>query len=314
MTPTPGHTTATGGLSVTMKTFYQRNLLENAEPRLVHGQFGKEYDLPKGGGKTMEWRKWTPLASVSSALTEGAPGSEGSFAYTNVTVTVAQYGAWLSGTDMVMLTTFDDLLNDVTEAQGAQAGRSLEEITRDVLVTGTTVRYADGVAGRASVAIANKIDNDELLIARRTLLTNLAEPFDGETYPAIIHPFTELDLFKDASIVAAFNAGDKGGERLFRGEIGTYLGLRFVRSTTAKVFTGAGSGGINVYATLFFGKNAYGITRLTGQNTVEHIFHGIGDGSGDPLNQYWTSGWKVSHATKILQENYMLRLEHAATA
>lgn len=313
MPPTPGHTTATGGLSVTMKTFYNRNLLENAEPRLVHTQFGKEYDIPRGGGKIMEWRKWTPLASVSAALTEGVLPSENTFAYTNVTVTVSQYGAWLSGTDLVALTTFDDLLNDVTEAQGAQAGRSIEEITRDVLVTGTTVRYAGGVAGRANVAAANRITNDEILICRRTLLNNLAEPVDGEMYAAIIHPYTEYDLFKDSSIVAAMNAGEKGGDRLFRGEIGNYLGVKFVRSTTAKIFTGAGSGGINVYITLFFGKNAYGITRIDGQNTIDHIFHDIGDGSGDALNQYWTSGWKVTHAVKILQDNFMLRLEHAVT-
>lgn len=313
MTPTPGHLTSTGGLSVTMKTFYQRNLLENAEPRLVHAQFGKEYDIPKGGGKTVEWRKWTPLGSVSAALTEGAPGAENTFAYTNVTVTVSQYGAWLSGSDLVVLTTFDDLLNDVTEAQGAQAGRSIEEITRDVLVTGTTVRYAGGVAGRANVASTNKLSSAEILIARRTLMANLAEPFDGETYPAIIHPYTELDLLSDTAIVTAMNAGNAGGERIFRGEIGQYMGVRFVRSTTAKKFAAAGSGGIDVYATLFFGKNAFGITRIDGQNTIEHIYHGIGDGSGDPLNQYWTSGWKVSHAVKILQDNFMLRLEHATT-
>lgn len=310
---TPSHTTATGGLAVLMKTFYQRNLLENAEPRLVHAQFGKEYDIPRGGGKTEEWRKWAPLASVSAALTEGSAGAESSFSYSNVTVTVAQYGAWLSGSDLVVLTAFDDLLNDVTEAQGAQAGRSLEELTRDTLNTGTTVQYAGAVAGRALVAQANRISNAEILKARRTLLVNLAEPFDGEDYAAVIHPFTEYDLLQDASIVAALNAGYHGGEAIFRGEIGRYMGVRFTRSTTSKVFTGAGSGGINVYSTLFFGKNAFGIAKIDGQNTIEHIYHGIGDGSADPLNQYWTSGWKVTFAVKILQDNFMLRLEHATS-
>lgn len=309
--PTPGHTTGTGGLSVTMKTFYQRNLLENAEPRLVHMQFGKQYTIPKGGGKTQEWRKWTPLASVSAALTEGVAPAENSFAYTNVTVTVSQYGAWLSGSDLVALTTFDDLLGDVTDAQGAQAGRSLEEITRDVLVTGTTVRYANGRVSRVTVAAGDKLNANEVVQSRVTLLVNLAEPVADEDYAAIVHPRSEANLLQDSTIATVLNAGYKGGEQLFRGEIGRYMGVRFIRSTTAKIFTAAGAGGIDVYATLFFGKNAYGIAAIDGQDDIEYIFHDIGDGSSDPLNMYWTSGWKVTHAVKILQEAFMLRLEHA---
>jgi N4-gp56 family major capsid protein len=311
--PTPTHTTGTGGLSAEMKTFYNRNLLENAEPRLVHLQFGKEYDIPEGAGKTQEWRKWAPLPSVSAALTEGAPGAENTFSYSTVTVTINQYGAWMSGSDLLVLTTFDDVLNDMTEAQGAQAGRSLDEITRDVLVAGTNVRYASTAVSRVTVAAGMKFTSGEIALARRTMLNNLAEPFDGEMYSAIIHPNTEYDMLLDSSIVAVLNAGYKGGQALLKGEIGQYLGVRFVRSTNAKVFTGAGAGGINVYATLFFGKNSFGIAKLAGQNTIEHIFHPIGDGSGDPLNMYWTSGWKTTHAVQILQQSFMLRVEHAVT-
>lgn len=311
--PTPTHTTGTGGLSAEMKTFYNRQLLENAEPRLVHIQFGKEYDIPEGAGKVQEWRKWTPLPSVSTPLTEGAPGAENTFSYTNVTVTISQYGAWMSGSDLLELTAFDDVLNDMAEAQGAQAGRSLDEITRDVLVAGTNVRYASTAVSRVTVAAGMKLTSGEIGLARRTMLVNLAEPFDNEDYSAIIHPNTEYDLFQDASIVAALNAPAQGGGAILRGEIGRYLGVRFVRSTNAKVFTGAGAGGINVYATLFFGRNAFGIAKLEGQNTIQHIFHPIGDGSGDPLNMYWTSGWKTTHAVQILQQSFMLRVEHATT-
>jgi N4-gp56 family major capsid protein len=82
----------------------------------------------------------------------------------------------------------------------------------------------------------------------------------------------------------------------------------------AKVFTAGGLGGINVYSTLFFGKNAYGTLELESMG-METIYHPKGSaGAADPLNQLWTHGWKVTHAIKILQDLFMLRLEHAATA
>lgn len=304
--------TNTGTLADEFKTFYQRTLLETAEAKLVHDQFGEEYDLADGNGKTMEFRRWTALASATTPLTEGSPGGEGTFTYTAITVSISQYGAWVKGTDLVQLTTFDPMIDNIAEAQGAQAGRSLDEITRDILVAGTNVRFADGVANRAAVAVANKLDSDELVVAKTTLLVNLAEPVDGEMYGAIVHPHTEAGILRDPTIVNAANAGNKGGDMLFKGEIGRWMGIAFTRANNAKVFTGAGAGGINVYATLVFGKNAYGIVKLNGQRDIQHIFKPTnGADKSDPLNQIWTSGWKTTHAVKILQEPYMLRIEHS---
>ena len=44
----PLQTTGTEGLSAEMKTFYDGCLLDNAEPNLVHEQFGDEYPIPQG--------------------------------------------------------------------------------------------------------------------------------------------------------------------------------------------------------------------------------------------------------------------------
>jgi N4-gp56 family major capsid protein len=309
-----GGATVTPGLSIELKTTYNRTLLENARDKLVHRQFGKTYTLPKGGGLTMEWRKPNTLPVATTPLVEGVAPTEDTFGYTSLTVTIAQYGAFVKGSDIVTQVTLDPLLDNITEEQGVQAGLTIETIDRDALSTGTTVRYAGGVAGRANVAAGNKLTSAEIVIAVRTLLVNKAAPVSGGDYAAIIHPFTWADLIQDTSIVAALNAGSTtGGNKLFDGELVRYMGVRFVESTMAKVFTGAGSGGINVYSTLFFGKNAYGVLELEGMG-METIFHPKGSaGAADPLNLLWTHGWKVTHAIKILQDLFMLRLEHATT-
>ena len=46
-------------LSAENKTFYDRALVEEAGPNLIHGQFGQKRPIPKNGGK----RIWTPKAT-----------------------------------------------------------------------------------------------------------------------------------------------------------------------------------------------------------------------------------------------------------
>jgi N4-gp56 family major capsid protein len=89
--------------------------------------------------------------------------------------------------------------------------------------------------------------------------------------------------------------------------------VRFIETSEAKVFEESGVADINVYATLVVGKDAYGTIPLEGQN-LDFIFKALGEsGTADPLDQRWTSGWKVAFAAKILNDLAMVRIEHAAT-
>lgn len=300
----------TAGLAISIKTTYDRTLLENARDELVHGQFGKEYTLPKHGGLTMEWRKADVLAVATTPLTEGVIPTENTFGYTSLTVTINQYGAFIKGTDMVSMVLLDPLLDNITEEQGVQAGLTLETVNRDALNAGTTVRYADAVANRAAIGASNKMDAHEFVIAQRTMVTNKAKPVRGKNYAMIVHPYVAADIMEDSNIVAAFRANNNGGKAEINGWFGEYMGIDIIRATTAKTFAST----VTVYSSLVFGKNAYGIVELEGMG-METIFHPIGSaGAADPLNMYWTKGWKTTHAIKILQETYLLRIESAASA
>lgn len=74
-----------------------------------------------------------------------------------------------------------------------------------------------------------------------------------------IHPDTEADLFADDDIAAAFQRAAPRGPNnpLFTGEIGDYLGVRFVVTSNAKIYASLGLSGADVYGTLFIGKNAF---------------------------------------------------------
>lgn len=307
-----GGATQTSTLGPEFKTYYNKQMLVNAREVLVHTKFGKKYPLPKGNGNTMEWRRSTPLTTVSTPLVEGVNPDALGFEITSQTVTIDQYGAFVKGTEVVVHTAYDSLLDEVSQELGAQAGQSIDEITRDVLVAGTSVRYANSRSARNQIVATDVLAANDLIAARAALIDNLARPADGNNFPAIVHPLTAADLLRDSTIRSAMNAGDHRSE-LFSGMLGSFAGISFAESGIAKVFSGAGSGGANVYATLIFGRDAYGVTELSGLG-MEMIYHAKGtSGIADPLNRFWTSGWKTSHAVKRLRESYMTRIEHGAT-
>ncbi len=74
---------------------------------------------------------------------------------------------------------------------------------------------------------------------------------------------------------------------------------------------GCGKDGAAVFATMFFGANAYGTTDIGGGG-IEHIVKQKGYGN-DPLNQRSSVGWKATKAATRLVEEYMLRVESGSS-
>ena len=82
---TPLNSTTT--MTLEMKTFYEKRLIDQAEPRLVHDQFADYYPVPQNGGKTIEFRKYDSLPKASTPLTEGVtPDGQAPVSYTHLTL------------------------------------------------------------------------------------------------------------------------------------------------------------------------------------------------------------------------------------
>ncbi|MBQ2691267.1 MAG: N4-gp56 family major capsid protein, partial [Clostridia bacterium] len=78
----------TEGLSAEMRTFYSDYLIDNAVPKLVHDQFGQKHPIPKNGGRTIQFRKYSPLAKAMTPLTEGVTPDGQKLNVTTVEATV----------------------------------------------------------------------------------------------------------------------------------------------------------------------------------------------------------------------------------
>ena len=302
--------TTSSGLTDEMKTYYSDYLIDNAMPKLVHDQFGQKHPIPKNGGKTIEFRKYSPLPKLTTPISEGVTPDGQSLNMSTIEATVAQYGGYITLSDVLLLTAIDNNLVQATKLLGAQAGSTLDTITREVLNGGTNAIFSGGKEAREDLDATSVLTVDDIKKAVRLLKNQNAEQISG-AWVGIIHPDIAYDLTNDPAWKDVKTYSDPSD--IYEGEIGKIYGVRFVETTEAKIWAGAGAGGRAVYSTLILGDNAYGVTEISGGG-LQHIVKQLGSaGTGDPLDQRATAGWKATKVAERLVENYMVRIESGST-
>lgn len=233
--------TTDGGLSDEMKVFYSDYLIDMAEPNLVHDQFAQKQNIPTNGGKTIEFRKYSPLPKMMTPLQEGVTPDGQKLTVSTVTATVEQYGGYIAITDILQMTAIDNNMLQATKLLGGQAGRTLDTVTREVLVGGTNVLYSGGKAARHLLVGGEDSGNDVLKVidvkkAVRYLKAMNAEKINGD-FAAIINQDCAFDLTEDNDWKYPHQYVDT--ENIYANEIGRIAGCRFVESSEAKIFHAA---------------------------------------------------------------------------
>ena len=298
-------TTLLSGLSAENKTFYDMTLLDEAQAALVHDQFAQKRPIPMNGGKTIEFRKFASLPKATTPLTEGVTPDGKSLNVTAVTATVAQYGDYITQSDVLELTSIDNTIVEATKILGRQAGLTLDTVTRNVLQSGTNVTYCPKSDG-SEVTSRSGLDNTCQLTVK--VVQQVVAKLKGQNAPtingkyvAIIHPYVAYSLMRDPEWIDAHKYAQP--DNLFTGEIGEIAGVRFVETTEAKVYEGG------VFGTLIMGANAYGVTEITGGGLQTIIKQKGSAGTADPLDQRSSIGWKAIKTAELLIPNYLVRVE-----
>jgi len=217
---------------------------------------------------------------------------------------------------------------------GEQAGYTIDAVDRDVVTAGTNVIYSNGSARNAVVSI---IDENDLDRAIRTLANVGAQKLLGGSqataegiyptmaaYPAVTLPDVMFDLqnlnnFKWASEY-------KGA---VEGEVARYKQIAFFEAPDVsslgaggkKFASGGGSstavkntaGTVDVYTIMLFGKHGFTKVPLDAAS-LKMIRKSLGSaGTADPLDQVQTMGWKETSARLITNQNWLVRIECAAS-
>ena len=226
------NTTKTTGMSAEMKTYYEKRLIDQAEPALVHDQFGDKYPIPANGGKTIEFRKYDSLPKATTPLTEGVTPDGKALNVTTITAEVKQYGDWVPITDTLQLTAIDNNIVQATKIIASQAGRTMDSVVRDILAGGTNVIYAPKVAdgvetevkSRAGLDGTSQLTSKLIMKAATQLKAMNADPI-GESYVAIIHPYVSYDLRNDPAWIDVHKYAQP--DEIYNGEIGKLHGVPF---------------------------------------------------------------------------------------
>ena len=307
-----------------VNSFYNRDLLFRAQPYLVHNKFGMVKDIPQGNSDVIKFRRYGNLTAATTPLVEGVTPVGSQLSKTDISATVQQYGDFLMLSDKLTMETEDPVRMEANEILGDQAGDTLDQLCRDV-ITATTNRIYAGTSNTqtSDVAAGDVITSGNVDTAEETLkaanaryITSFVDPSTGYNTVALPPCFVGIAHTYSVKTIRAFTGFTKvelyaNPASRMENEFGKYGNTRFIETTNGKVYTGSGTGGIDVYVTLILAKFAYATTRIAG-HALENIVKPLGSaGTADPLNQRETSGWKATFVAKILNDNFLVAIEHA---
>jgi len=283
-------------------TYYHKGLLEAAKNNLKLWGLGKKKIHPRGNGVDSYMLKFGHVASSTSELTEGVVPSSATIATNKYTVTVKQYGKYLSLSDKLIMTAIDPVLEDVSDELGYTAAKSTDEIIRDHLLANATsnIQYASTAVSDATVTSAMTFIAQDAIKAVRELDAQDAPSIDGE-YIWVVPSRVASDIMADTS-AGGFQELNKYvaglADKPLNGEIGKVYQARIVKSNAMTYVANAGS--VNVYRTLMFAKDAFACTSFD-KDHVDLIVKQLGaGGTSDPLNQIATVGYKLQFGVKYV--------------
>ena len=344
--------TGYGDISPAVAAYSQVQMLKRGMPYLHAEKFGQTYVLPTNSTNTAKWRRYFLTGATGSAgtgdptasfftpvsttpLTEGVTPAGRKLANQDYTVTLAQYGDYVTITDVIQDTHTDNVLSQATDILGESAAITLETLRFNVLKAGTNVFRAGNVAGRVNIITAPALADFRRVTTglnrqnAKKISQVIASTPDYNTksveaaYFAIAHPDLESDLRAIAGFKVVADYGPHTSP--MEGEIGSLEQIRFLTSTIYAPYLDAGAAvstsglraattNVDVYPILIFGRDAFGTVPLKGKSAMTPMVVNPKPASGDPLAQRGTVGYKFWTGTVILQQAFMAVLEVGATA
>ena len=296
------------------KTYYDKRLIKKASPNLVYGQFAVKRPLPKGSGKTVEFRGFHELDTTvtSKKLTEGQTPAGTKLKVYTIIATIEQYGDFIPLSDVVMTTAIDPMLTQAIDALAAQAQVVLDKLIRNAVVADeeTHEAYAGGADAESELSVAAHI----ITVADIRRIVNIlkrcnAPRIDG-AYPLVLHPDVSTDLQADEEYKQLYRYLKP--DRLANGYVGDVAGARIYESTNALI-TKSSDGTTAIYHCTLIGEGSYGTVDLAGGGLRSIVKQLGSSGSSDPLDQRGSAGWKAATVTKVLIPKYIVNFSCCAT-
>ena len=269
--------------------FLAGKLLKRSSLRLIASSVCDKLDQPEGTGLTAYFVRYKRMNVPLTTLTEGTTPSNSTFSLESQTVTLDQWGDVITLTDVAQLTTKHPLLNQAMELLADNAQRVLDREVQIVWFAGTNVLYGDAsVTTRATVTTSMKASDSIIHKARVSMVDDGVPPRDGpakedakaesasgtftrgSAYVGICGPQVMADIMQAGTSLgtwastAMYNAADK----LYKAEVGTWLGIRWVETNFIPKISILGNTTAAVVSTNAFGTNTPVVTAVDGGGSL----------------------------------------------
>lgn len=324
----------------------EQQMLKHAEPIIVLGSFGTQKEQPQKKTDTIVFRRVNPFNMAANGvptvgnpaafqIAEGTTPASNTLTYTDVPVTLQQYGVLFKFSSKTQLMYEDDIPSDMAQITGETLAEVSELIRYGVLKAGTTVVYANGTtrAGLNSTISLNKLRQ-----AARTMEATRAKRVTqklatGPNYgSAAVEPgyivFMHTDMESDVRNLPGFTklVEYASMKPCHEREIGSVENFRFITTPLLAPFLAAGAavgagmvslGGSNndVYPLLIMAQDAWGQVALKGMGAIQPtILPATQKSHANPLGQFGFVGANFWMAAVLLNQNWFARIECCATS
>jgi N4-gp56 family major capsid protein len=301
----------TTGLTQEMSIYYEKVFLARAEYEYIYQQGAQMRAMPANEGKTVNFTRHTPLATVTTALSEGTNPAEVALTASTVSATLAEYGTAVKVSRFLALTSIDVNNKEKIEVVGQNMGETLDELTRNELFTGATVQFAGAKAALTDLSASNVLSVAEIRKGVRTLKNNKARRYQeaGKSWILKASPYTTYDLTSDSTFLSA-DIYDNGADKLYKGELGTILGARVIESPNAKTEAST----VTVYSNFLHGADAFGTIDLVADKPKLYIIPHTNIDSGNAAGRFSMVSWAGATVNKTLNANWLLNIKTGASA
>ena len=272
---TSGYGAKYGELSAADAFTIQKKFLAISKQLITMARFAQKDTKPLNEGKDIRFRRYERFAVNTTEISEGVTPTSDSLQQTTIKATLAQYGAWVPVTDVMLALSTDPIVAQITERQAIQMAEQMDTLAYNKFKATSSVFYADdddfdggftnvkmGLHGvntyqkpgststtakilAAVVRFLEKNNAQKISQVIKPTSGNNTEPV-AEGYFAITHPDARSDIESMPGFTPIEKYASYGA--IMAGEIGKVGLIRFIATTLATPYeqseqTGNGTAG-----------------------------------------------------------------------
>ena len=257
-----------------VRMVYSKEIEFKALPNMRFFQFATvKTELGTEPGLTISMLTYDNLA-LGGALTEMTAMQTQAMSGSTKQITVQEYGNAISASELLVQSSFDDIMASATTLLGRDYAMVVDCELRDAALSNKNfVVYAGKKASRDKLTSTDVLNVATIKDAIEILATNNAPKYANTNWICFVHPHQSRGLRDDTAWINASNYG--APEQLFTGEIGRIDDTRFIETTlmcngacaetdpayeaTLKKGATGAPADTNVYQAVIFGDAYYGI-------------------------------------------------------